>query len=282
MKAAYGIKRCFSSTGSRFFFNKFFKHVVDAAPKEHVVENLARPIGLKSPPTSSSAYSKGNSFTDMFDNAKTDKRSQELGLEFSKSGMYELHTFRTTGGKLFQSPPSYWRSDKALYFPHLRGKNLLGTTSNIEDVLHGKTSIIRMFTSKVGDDLVKSYFKNEESDLNYLGKDYEALANGNKTQIVQLNMMENFLKSIIMKLSLSKLKAMVPPEFQSTYFTCQRPQIPYLIREQLQINNVYTGYVIVVDPNLKIRWMGCGSASTEEFKTLWKCVRNIRKEFRDY
>lgn len=277
----FQIRRSFSSSATRSIFDKFYKNVVDAAPKEHVVKDLVRPIGLSSPPASNSSYSKGNSLRDMFDNEKTDKRSRELGLEFSKSGMYELHTFRKTNGKLFISAKSYWRSDTALYFPHITGKNLLGENYSIEDQLKGKVSVMRMFTSKVGDDLIKSYFENEELDLNYLGKDHESLTKGHKIQIIELNMMENFLKSIVMKLSMGKLRSLVPKENHSTYLTCQRDQLPYTLREQLQINNVYTGYVIIVDPNLKIRWMGCGRASTEEFNTLWKCARNIANEFKD-
>lgn len=271
-------KRLISTSNPRLFVNKFFKNVVDAAPKEHVVRELVRPIGMQNPPTPQTIYSKGNSFKDMFDREKTEKRSQELGVEFTKSGMYELHAFQKHSGKMFISPKSYWRADKALYFPHLRGTSLAGATEDLEKILKGKTSVIRLFTNKVGDDLSKQYFQNQELDLDYLGKDHSKL-NGANTQVVEVSFLENAFKSIISRLSTYKLRSLIPQARQGTYFMCERDQLPFPVRESLEINNIYTGYVILTDANLKIRWMGCGAASQEEFKTLWKCVRGVRKEF---
>ncbi|QLL33262.1 hypothetical protein HG536_0E01730 [Torulaspora globosa] len=273
-----GTKRLISTTPASLFVNKFFKNVVDAAPKEHIVRELVRPIGMQTPPTSQTVYSKGNSFREMFDRDKTEKRSQELGVEFSKSGMYELHAFQKHGGKMFISPKSYWRADRALYFPHLKGTSLSGLTKDLEETLKGKTSVVRLFTNKVGDDLSKQYFQNRELDLDYLGKDLEKLATSN-TQIVEVSFLENAVKSIIAKLSAYKLRSLIPPLRHANYFQCDRDQLPFTVRESLEINNIYTGYVIVVDPDLKIRWMACGAASEDEFKLLWKCVRGVRKEF---
>lgn len=269
-----GTRRLISTTPPRPFVNKFFKNVVDAAPKEHIVRELARPIGMQTPPTSQTVYSKGNSFREMFDRDKTEKRSQELGVEFSKSGMYELHAFQKHGGKMFISPKSYWRAERALYFPHLKGTSLSGVTTDLEQILKGKTSVVRLFTNKVGDDLSKQYFQNSELGLDYLGKDHEKL----DTQIVEVSFLENAIKSIIAKLSTYKLRSLIPPSRHPTYLLCDRDQLPFTVRESLEINNIYTGYVIVVDPNLKIRWMACGPASQDEFKLLWKCVRGVHKE----
>ncbi|QLQ80820.1 hypothetical protein HG537_0E01750 [Torulaspora globosa] len=271
-------RRLISTSSSRLFVNKFFKNVVDAAPKEHIVRELVKPIGMKDPPTSQTVYSKGNSFREMFDRDKTEKRSQELGVEFTKSGMYELHAFQKHGGKMFISPRSYWRADRAFYFPHLKGTSLSGATRDLEEILRGKTSIVRLFTNKVGDDLSKQYFQNGELDLDYLGEDYRKLS-ASDTQIVEVSLLENVVKSIIAKLSTYKLRSLIPPSRHANYLLCDRDQLPFTVRESLEINNIYTGYVIVVDPNLKIRWMACGPASQEEFKLLWKCVRGISKEF---
>lgn len=270
--------RLFTTRSPALFINKFFRNVVDAAPKEHIVRELVRPIGLQAPPKADTVYPKGNSFKEMFDRDKTEKRSQELGVEFSKSGMYELHAFQKNGGKMFISPKSYWRADKALYLPHLRGTSLAGRAENLEDKLQGKTSVLRLFTNQVGDKLSKQYFQNQEAKLDYLGSDYEQLARDG-VQIVEVSFFENTIKKIIAKLSTYKLRSLIPTFRQPNYYICDRDQLPFTLRESLEINNIYTGYVVVVDPDLKIRWMGCGSASPEEFKLLWKCVRGVRKEF---
>lgn len=258
--------------------NKFFRNVVDAAPKEHIVRELVRPIGLQAPPRAETVYSRGNSFKEMFDRDKTEKRSQELGVEFSKSGMYELHAFQKNGGKMFISPKSYWRADKALYFPHLRGTSLAGATEDLEERMRGKINIIRLFTNQVGDKLSKQYLQNKELGMDYLASDYDKLAKEG-VQLVEVSFLESTIKMIIAKLSTYKLRNLIPKARHSTYYMCDRDQLPFTLRESLEINNIYTGYVVVVDPNLKIRWMGCGAASQEEFKLLWKCVRGIRKEF---
>lgn len=271
-------KRLFSSFSPSLFVNKFFRNVVDAAPKEHIVRELVRPIGLPAPPRADAVYSKGNSFKEMFDRDKTEKRSQELGVEFTKSGMYELHAFQKNNGKMFISPKSYWRFDKALYFPHLKGTSLAGGKENVEDKLRGKTSVIRLFTNQVGDKLSKQYLQNKDLGIDYLTTGYEKLANDG-VQIVEVSFLESIIKMIIAKLSTYKLKSMIPKVRQPNYYLCDRDQLPFMLREALEINNIYTGYVIVVDPDLKIRWMGCGAASQEEFKLLWKCVRGVRKEF---
>lgn len=271
-------RRLFSTSSRTLFINKFFRNVVDAAPKEHIVRELVRPIGLQAPPRAETVYSRGNSFKEMFDRDKTEKRSQELGVEFSKSGMYELHAFQKNGGKMFISPKSYWRADKALYFPHLRGTSLAGATEDLEERMRGKINIIRLFTNQVGDKLSKQYLQNKELGMDYLASDYDKLAKEG-VQLVEVSFLESTIKMIIAKLSTYKLRNLIPKARHSTYYMCDRDQLPFTLRESLEINNIYTGYVVVVDPNLKIRWMGCGAASQEEFKLLWKCVRGIRKEF---
>lgn len=244
-----------------------------------MVKTLVKPVGLERAPTAAVKYHEGNSFREMFDNAKTSKRTEELELEFSKSGFYDVYTFRKTKGKLFLSPASYWRKDKALYFPHLHGRSLSdSSTQNVEDCMRGKISVVRMFTSEVGDELVKSYFRQGEED--YLRDEAKLNTAGDPvhTQIVEVNLVENFMKSLIVKMSLGKIRKSVPEARHSRYFVCERDQLPFLVREELQMNNLYTGYVVVVDPDLRIRWMGCGGADQREFNLLWKCVRGLQRE----
>lgn len=272
-------RRAFSTTAARSFLSKFSKYVVDANPGEFVVKPLVKPVGLVTPPTSTTVYSMGNSFKELFDKEKTEKRSEELGLEFNKSGMYDMFIFRKTNGKLFKSPKSYWKAEKALYFPHIVGDSVKGKTENVEDLLKGKLSVVQVFTSEIGNELASTSLKSESQDLDYLGKDFKILEMLN-SQIVHLNLIDSKLKSILFKtFSMSKLRNSIPEYLQSTYLLCDRSQLPFAVRELLNINNVYTGFTMLVDPNLKIRWMCSGSATEDEFKTLWKNVRGISKEF---
>lgn len=270
--------RFFSTQSTRGFFKKFYQDVVDVAPKEFKLEELRRPIGLIQPPSKDTVYPRGNSFRDLFNKEKTDKRSKELGVEFSKSGMYDIHIFRKTNGKLFISPPSYWRFEKSLYFPHITGFSLKGDLLALEDTLRGKVSVVRLFSSKVGDDLCKQYLQNEELKLNYLDPSASRSLHSKGIQIVDVNFADSRIKYALMKLFIGSLRSSVPVHRHSHYLLADREQLPFSIRETLQINNVFTGFTIVVDPALKIRWMASGGATSDEFRTLWKCVRRIREE----
>ncbi|KAM3163883.1 Mitochondrial ATPase complex subunit ATP10 [Lachancea thermotolerans] len=273
------MKRYFSSCSRQQFLSRFQKHVANTAPKEHVVRELVRPVGLREPPSGSTKYQEGNSFRELFDDAKTNQRARELELQFSKGGLFDVYTFRKTQGKLFLSPQSFWRKDRALYFPHMHGRSLSDSKpQSVEDLMRGKISVVRIFTSAAGDELGKSYFRGDGSD--YL-KDESAL-NGPEdsvpTQIVELNLTENFLKAVFAKLAIGKLRSTVPAARHSRYFIGDRDQLPFGLREDLQINNLYTSYVLLVDPALKIRWMGCGGADKKEYNLLWRCVRGLKKE----
>lgn len=275
-------KRLISTTSKTLFFKRLHKQLVNSSPKEHIVEELSKPVGLDSPPNNNVTYDYGNSFKDMFNNEKTIKRTNELELEFSKSGLYDVYTFRKTNGKLFYSPPSFWRNDKSLYFPHLVGYNLVEKKNiNVEDSLKERLSIVKISTSEIGDSLVNSYFISNEKDYLHNKDLIDDLNKGSKleTQIVQINLTENWAKMAIVRLSLGRIQKLIPKWLHDRFFICKRNQLPFMIREKLQINNLYTGYIAIVDPNLKIRWMGCGRASEEEFNLLWKCVRGLIKEF---
>lgn len=261
----------FSTSCNRAFLARFLKPVMNASPKEHVVKQLLKPVGLNVPPRPNIKYSEGNSWLDLFDGAKTEERIKELEIEFAKSGMYEMATFRKTNGKLFLSPETYWKADKALYFPHLSGRTLSSEDhGNVEDVLRGKTSVIRVFSTQVGDKISREYIKNTELGID----NYE----NQSCQVIDINFLENKLKSWLFKLSLNNLKSTVPVQRHDNYWLCHREQIPFLMRERLLINNVYSGYIFVVDPNLKIRFMACGPASADEFNKLWKVVGQLSKE----
>lgn len=277
------LKRTFFHSSKTLFFDKFLKPVIEASQKrEHVVEQLIRPVGLPQPPNSKVPYSKGNSFRDLFDEEKTQRRTKELTLEMSKSGMYDVYTFRKTNGKLFISPKSYWREDKSLYFPHIVGRSLKKGESkqiSIEDKMKGKLNIVRIFSNDIGEQLSSQFFKDPYT--------LESLSNTsdteNNTQLIEITWVENRIKSLITKLSFPKLRSNMSEQRQRNYFFAYKVQLPFIIRDQLNINNTLTGYILLVDQNLKIRWMASGGVSnihTEERDTMWKCVRSLQKEMK--
>lgn len=249
--------------------------------REHVVEQLVKPVGLSRPPAPHTKYPKGNSFRDLFDDEKAHQRTKELTLEMSQSGMYDMYTFRKTNGKLFISPKSYWREDKSLYFPHIVGKALSkrhGGKISIEQKMKGRLNIVRLFGNDIGENLSSQFFK-EPYTLEQCAKS-STVSETWHPQLIEINWIENALKGMITKLSTYKLRSNISEQRQENYFFASRDQLPFTIRDTLRINNLYTGYTLLVDQNLKIRWMASGGVSSdgEERDVMWKCVTALQKE----
>lgn len=272
----------FSSSNRSGVFRRLNNNIINSAPKDIQIEELRKPIGLPQPPFNTKEYKYGNSFLDLFNSEKTEKRAGELEVEFRKSGFHDLYVLKKTNGKIFYSPPSYWKADKSLYFPHLSGQRLAdGEECNIEDSLAGKVSIVRMFTTDVGKNLIDSYFVDKTHGLDYLKNDLDLLKDvegAKSAQIIEINMAENWLKMAIVNFAKNKYASIVPEHRHDKTFICNRTQLPFQIREEIQINNLYSGYVFVIDENLKIRWAASGEASQKDFNLLWRCVNAIRKE----
>ncbi|KAH3899941.1 related to Mitochondrial ATPase complex subunit ATP10 [Saccharomycodes ludwigii] len=279
---------------SQFLFKKLTQQIANTAPKEYNQFQLSKPVGLSTPPKPNVMYKEGNSFKDMFDERKTSQRTKELEKEFQQSGFFDMYAFRKTKGKLFLSPKSFWNAKFSLYFPHLVGSKLsTGEITNIEDSMRGKITVVKYAGNKVGESMVTSFFQKRSKDnknpvvIDYLN-DENAINNDfnfngscpPQVQIVEINMVDNSLKSFLLKLTLFSLRRLITStKRQNLYFICNRNQLPFGKREELGVNNVYAGYVFIVDPHLKIRWLGCGEASDDDVCTLWKSVKAIKKEF---
>lgn len=288
-----------STPPQQFLFKKATKHLANTAPKEYTQFQLKTPCGLAEPPKHNIHYHEGNSMKEMFDDKKTAERTKELEKEFQQSGFHDLYAFEKTKGKLFFSPPQYWKKSYSKYFPHMVGQQLSTKKENVsvEDSMRGKVTVLKMCGNKVGEDMINTFFikdtdnylQDPEKILNQLNSDQSSVKDNGATsntgaiaqvpaQIVEINLIDNAMKSFLFKFFGNNLSKMVPEQRQDKYFICNRNQLPFGKREAINTNNVYSGYVFVIDPSLKIRWMACGSASSEEFETLWNSVQAIQKE----
>ncbi|KAL6947037.1 hypothetical protein ACO0QE_001895 [Hanseniaspora vineae] len=283
-----------STTSCHFLFKKATKHLANTAPKEYTQFQLKTPCGLAEPPKHNIHYHEGNSMKEMFDDKKTAERTKELEKEFQQSGFHDLYAFEKTKGKLFISPLQYWKKSYSKYFPHMVGQQLSTKKENVsvEDCMRGKVTVLKMCGNKVGEDMVNTFFIKDKD--NYLENPEKILSQLNTVQsdaqnntaavvqvpaqIVEINLIDNAMKLFLFRFFGNNLSKLIPKQRQDKYFICNRNQLPFGKREAMNINNVYSGYVFVIDPSLKIRWMACGSASSEEFETLWNTVRAVQKE----
>lgn len=271
------LRRSLATSTKAQIYDKFFQPFIDSSkPVKHKIDLLEKPVGLPETPQPDTTYSHGNSFRDLFDKDKTQSRTKQLTLEYNRSGMYEAYTFRHTGGKMFHSPMKLWDRDKSLYFPHLVGKSIAKGQRKpivIEKEMEGKINIVRLFGSSSGEKLTQQFFTGKNSLDNW------TLCDSQHLQMIEINWLENKLKYWINKLSILNVRKTIPRSRHRLYFNCLREQLPFRERELLNINNLYAGFIMLVDDQLKIRWMASGGiVSVEERDKLWENVKLLQKE----
>jgi ATPase complex subunit ATP10 len=277
--------RTFSTSQNHQFLGKLNRQIAATKPKEYVVESLTKPIGLENEPTiednkgdQRSIYRK---YKDFLDPKKNKARQAELEKEISKGGMYNVYTYRKTNGKFFIAPPSYWKADKALFFPNFYGETLLNSKLiPTLPAIKGKITVIRAYTSQLGEKASQSFFKTTDTDYLAVEGHENFKSTFPNSQIVDFNITENGLKAFFIKLSKSGLRKITHESRHGKYFIIPRKNISLDLREQIHLENTYGGFIYVLDHEGKIRWVACGEASDAERNLLWRTVRGLEREYR--
>lgn len=277
--------RNFSSSSRLQFFGKLNRQLAATTPKDFVVETLNKPIGLEKKPTvednkgdQRSIYRK---YKDFLDPVKNKERQAELEKEISKSGMYNVYTYRKTNGKFFKSPSSYWKAESSLYFPNFYGETLIDSKLQPTlPVLEGKISIIRAYTSQTGELVTRAFFKTTENDFLNSDEYNKFLELYPNSQIIDFNITENATKAFFIKISKSGLKKIINPLRFNKYFIIPRKTTSLELREKIYLDNTYGGYIYVLDHQGRIRWCACGEATEAERNLLWRTVRGLEREYK--
>jgi ATPase complex subunit ATP10 len=233
---------------------------------------LDYPIGVEQPPKPTDNQgiddrSLEQKKSDLFNYEKNLERRKEIEYEFTK-GLSQVHAFRRSSGKFWDSPGSYFRADKALYMPNFWGTVLgSGEKSGTTSVLKGKISVVRAFSVLTGENQSASYFDQNPNTL--VHKDF---------QIVDINLPDSFVKELIVKMFTWNIKKQVPDlDRQSRYFIC-RKGVTRSLRQSIMADNQYGGYIYLVDRNCKIRWAASGDATPQDKINLRKFIDAVAKE----
>ncbi|KAG8920377.1 Mitochondrial ATPase complex subunit atp10, partial [Tulasnella sp. 418] len=169
------------------------------------------------------------------------------------------------GGKMWLAPKAMIRADKALYFPDIAGTSLTGEKQHTTSLCAGKISLVAIQSTQVADEHVKSFVKG-------LVNDYQSEPN---FRFLQINLQENPLKAMVVRLSQGALRKTVPKEQHETYLISS--QNMEMLRQPLGMENKHVGFVYLLDEDLKVRWAACGFAKEEETKALHQCVGILLK-----
>ncbi|KAG8899012.1 Mitochondrial ATPase complex subunit atp10 [Tulasnella sp. 417] len=225
---------------------------------------LPRALGVSKPP-SAEPRSWQEKKEEMLDREKHLEKRKFL-IKQATSGYFE--DFHKTmhgghGGKMWIAPKVLIREDKALYFPDVAGKNLLGDQVHTTTLCKGNVSVVAFLSTQVAEEHVNSFTKFVLA----------AYTSDPKFKFVQINLQENPLKSAIVSLSRSSIKRTIPQEFHETYI--HSSQNMEMLRKPLGLENKHLGFVYLVDENLKVRWAGCGYAKDEEAVYLMELTNKL-------
>lgn len=232
---------------------------------------ITKPFGFDSP---TFLGQDSTNLIDAFSLSAKEKRQKQLDHDIVHSPFYESKSFTNTNGKIFTPPVSYFKKEKAKYFPSFVGYTLLNSKRTLYDVLKGKVSIVRIFSTISGQNCIDTYTPECETAEGYdkLQQQYP------KLQIVDVNVPQSWIKGLFVKMAKSNLKSIIPPARHDTYFMVSNKTFDVEVKKTLMCDNACSGYIYVLDEDGRIRWATSGFAVDDEAKVLWKTVRGLEKE----
>lgn len=184
-------------------------------------------------------------------------------------------------GKSFLAPPRPFRADASLFFPNFVGDTLAKEARNFRDttnVLHGKTSVVALFSGKWANDQVNTFISETQNPaLHELMAQAPSTQNGG-LQVVRLNVEENGARMWLVNLFLGSLRREVGEANWNKYFLIKRG-ITDEIRESIGLLNSKVGYVFLVDHLCRIRWAASANANPDEKESLVKSARLVVNEY---
>lgn len=249
-----------------------------ALTKSHLI---TRPFGLDSGVMiNQTNHGSGGSIQDkIFGSEAKERRQKQLDYEIAHSPFYESKSFTNTNGKIFTPPVSFFKHEKSKYFPNFGGATVDGRDQTLFGLLEGKVSIVRLYSTVSGEKCSETYFNVEGKK--YLTSGYGAFeAEHPMSQIIDINIPQNWLKGLLVKLSSGSIKRSLPQQRQSKYFIVSDKLFLFDIKQKLMCDNTCSGYIYVLDHQGRIRWATSGYADPAELSLMWKCVRGLEKELK--
>ncbi|QPG73028.1 hypothetical protein FOA43_000332 [Brettanomyces nanus] len=276
-------------------FGNLGESISHILPKDHVYFKVKRPIGFHDRPVHIADAPQDSRFTKenlnipkrmwdfYFDGVTRKTRVRKIQKEMAYGGMYDFHVYNKTKGRLFAAPPSYFRQDKALFFPNFPVKTITGDQTELIDLFRScKATVLRVFSTQTGAKMTNDYFQIPEAQDSYLSN--TGVQNLHQTypnaQIVEMILSETWPKYLMhTHISAGKLKSTIPEsQYDKFLFAMRDDVLEREDREKLLMTNLYSGYVYVIDNSSKIRWIGSGWPDQHEVEGLWKAVRGVSKE----
>ncbi|KAI9051032.1 hypothetical protein LZ554_005140 [Drepanopeziza brunnea f. sp. 'monogermtubi'] len=253
------------------------KAVSDFTPKP-----LGRPIGLTNPPRAGEnagidTRTWRQRRDDFVDHDKHLIRRKQLTRKISTPYFREWSNMRLHKGKSFLAPPRLFKAERALYFPNIQGQTLLkdkrlwDTTPLFED----KVSIVSVFSSAWAENQAATFASQKHNP-----EVHEVVANsGGVAQMVQINIEENALKAMLIKLFMPGLRKKMGAGNWGRYFLVRKGMSDD-IRDAIGLLNSKVGYTYLLDGECRIRWAGSGPCEGDEKEGLVKGTKRLIEELK--
>lgn len=210
----------------------------------------------------------------LFSKEGKEQRKRQLDHDIAHSPFYESKSFANTKGKIFSPPISYFKKDRAKYFPNIVAKSLLGRTQDLYGALADKVSIIRIFSTLSGETCTKTYIGDYLDNEGY--KELQEMFP--HSQIIDLCIPQSKVKGLFVSMGSGSLRRTLPEARQDKYFILPHGYFDVDTRQILKCDNTCSGYLYVVDEQGKIRWATSGNATESEMEILFKTLRGLEKE----
>ncbi|KAF8068725.1 ATP10 protein-domain-containing protein, partial [Lyophyllum atratum] len=227
---------------------------------------LARPLGVTERPTTLLKTQTQKMKELITDSGARMAQRRHLIKEVGKGYYYDMNMTRKHGGKTWIANKALIREDKALYLPNMKGKSIdTSEEKNTTTMCYGRITVLAMLGTRMSEVHVKGFV--DPTITRYAAHPL--------FQYIQVNLQENLLKSLLVKLYINSLRGVVPAHLQPTYLVSSQ-NVEY-VRDPLGMTNSKVGYVYLIDENLKIRWGGCADATPEEAMSLETCTGVLLK-----
>lgn len=180
-------------------------------------------------------------------------------------------------GKSFLAPPALFRADRALYFPNFHGRTLTKDKMlyDTTPVLEEKVSVVSVFSSTWAENQAATFASETSNpELHKVVR-----SSGGASQFIQINIEENALKYMLIRLFMGGLRKKYGVDNWGRYFVIKKG-ITDEIRDAIGLLNSKVGYTYLLDENCKIRWAGSGPAEEDEKDGLVKGVRRLLEDLK--
>lgn len=179
-------------------------------------------------------------------------------------------------GKSFLAPQRIFKADRALYFPNLLGRTLEKHSTlyeNTTSILEGKISVVSVFSGAWAEKQAATFASKKSNPALHelVEKKMDSV------QMVYINVEENYLRAMIIKLFRGSLRRKLPKWMWPRYFVVQKGLTDEM-RDNIGMFNSKVGYTYILDGDCKIRWAGSGPAEEYEKDVLVKSVVRLLED----